>query len=93
MTFEELCEIEPRLTELERKAKAAELVKYDRQFCANAYWADAIKPALTSLVGWDLVGEADDRLKTMEAYNLTYDHLYSLLPNCNQCGCVRSYVA
>jgi hypothetical protein len=53
-------------------------------FCANDIWYDEIKPVLVKLVGWSARNPA---LRTTEAYDVAYQYLYNLLPDCRDCGC------
>jgi len=92
MTWDELIEIEPMLTELEAEARNFNQAAYecDPTFCANDVWLGygpypGIKPRLLRLVGWMAV---DIRLSSEEVYDLAYQHIYNLLPNCGEeCGC------
>jgi hypothetical protein len=93
LTFEELCEMEPRLQLL---LAAAEAHHKNREpvFCANAVWygypgfRPGIKDRLCKLAGW-LAERAGD-LNSPEAYDLAYQTLYSALPDCRgRCICTR----
>jgi len=58
-------------------------------FCANStFFGDAgwegFDRRLDRLVGWDARNKA---LRTVEAYDTAFWHLYDLLPDCRNCGC------
>lgn len=85
INWESLTVKEPRLAQLEeairlvrpgarrwRKTKTSE-------FCANWVWYSYFKPQLVRLVGWSA---AKPEIRTEEAYDVAYDYLYSLLPDC-----------
>jgi hypothetical protein len=148
MTFAELCEMEPRLRDLERDVKEfAAWYGRKRCRCANAAWygyanfhGKGFKPRLLTLVGFEreppgyvapvlpdfqgkqigklVVVSAGDPvleqrmqlrsksyhdavrrlpeaarvneklLRSPRAYDVAYDHLYALLPNCRGCHCL-----
>jgi hypothetical protein len=85
--FRELCRREPRLAKLERDIQA---VKDTRgpSFCANDWWylPGGFKSRLARLVGW---GAEQPELRTTEAYDVAYDALYQLLPDCRECRCIQ----
>lgn len=85
MTFEELCQIEPRLLALYRRAQAVKDDKRKPSFCANRVWYTEFKPELCRLVGWEAENPA---LRTEEAYDLAYDTIYDVLPPCRNCWCL-----
>jgi hypothetical protein len=89
MTFQECCEIEPRLAELLALASSFKPAA-DEPFCANAVWYGhhrrGLKAALCQLVGWD--ANCDPRLRTSSVYGLCYDTIYAALPDCNGCACM-----
>jgi hypothetical protein len=89
VTWRTLVRIEPALAALETEIRALRPAPGER-FCANGCWYGfrghrGIKPRLERLVGWDAV---DPRLATCQAYDLAYDHLYRLLPDCRGCACL-----
>ena len=56
-------------------------------FCANRLWYVRYEPQLKRLVG--KVAEANDPLLRMpEAYELSRQTLYKLLPACRDCICI-----
>ncbi len=90
-TWEELVAREPRLAELRI---AAERIRptANASFCANAAWYGyagqlGLKPRLLCLVGWGAQNQ-DPVLRSCDAYDVAYQTLYALLPDCRGCGCV-----
>lgn len=146
MTFDEACELDPRIHELFNDVAAySRLNKRKRVRCANAAWYGygmaGFKPRLLKLVGWEREppgyvepafppwpGEAEGKqfvvvamsdpiwderekarrvamdeatkdftkeqlqaerkLGSKEAYDLVYDTMYELLPDCRNCSCL-----
>ena len=87
LTWNDLTEREPRLVELLMDIKRVKDDKTKRSFCANRVWYQDFKPRLIEIVGW--YSEKDDpMLRTQEAYDIAYDHLYSRLPSCRSCFCL-----
>lgn len=91
-TFAQLVKAEPRLADL---ARAAARVVDDRRaasFCANAHWygyrgLPGLKPALEQLVGWGAQRRDEHPvLGTSAAYDVAYETIYCLLPDCRNCG-------
>jgi len=82
-TFDELCEIEPALRDLEYQIR--EVDGSGPHFSANAVWSQLCKPVLVGLVGWDA---RRPELRTQAAYDTAYDHLNDLLPPCRDCWCL-----
>lgn len=90
LTWGALCQLEPRLLELEKRCRSYKR-KRGEPFCANAVWYGhgkhtGIKPVLVQLVGWG-AKSAPAPLPTEEAYDLAYEYLYALLPDCRDCLC------
>ena len=93
MTWNELVKIEPRLLILAKKALAYKKNSRGKEFvCANDRWyghgqwkGRGIKAELLLLIGW--LAE-NPTLKTTEAYDVGYRHIYNLLPECQNCGCI-----
>jgi hypothetical protein len=90
-TFADLIALEPRLAALEREVRAVR----DEDapvFCANGLWYGyggyrGIKPRLSQLVGFETCRK--DLIGTPLAYDVAYDHLYELLPDCRgACSCL-----
>jgi hypothetical protein len=65
--------------------------KGPHRFCANAIWFGyqgtiSFKDGLSRFIGWDRDDESV--LASSEAYDVTYEHLYYLLPDCGpECPC------
>jgi hypothetical protein len=60
--------------------------------CANDRWYGyrewkdrGLRDGVISLVGWF---SKRPELKTTEAYDIAYQHIYRLLPNCRNCSCI-----
>jgi hypothetical protein len=86
-TWAELVRLEPRLLALQRDIRAVD--GSDPHFCANKVWyrPGGFKDRLCQLVGW--YAERDDPvLRSSEAYDVAYDHLYRQLPPCRDCWCL-----
>ncbi|HPA14894.1 MAG TPA: hypothetical protein PKV75_06440 [Desulfobacterales bacterium] len=75
MTFQEMCEIDPRLKDLER-----DILKFRdaRRRVKNIDWYHCFKPRLSMLVGFDA---KTPMLSSCECYDVAYRHLYDLLQN------------
>ena len=94
ITWEELCEIEPRLGVLLDEIERVEDNPETESFCSNTEWKSVIrydgktfKERMISLVGY--LAEIDDkRLQSSEAYQVAYHKLYHALPDCRNCGCM-----
>lgn len=89
VTWKMLIELEPRLIDLERRIKAIKDNKKKPSFCANWFWYSSpnrFRNHMSDLVGWDAEGD-NPILKSSKAYDVAYEHLYSLLPNCRNCIC------
>ena len=87
ITFAGLADRDPRLRALLAKVKAirSEHLNSD-SFCANSWWyGKGLKEELTWLVGW--LRRDDPVLGTSDAYDLAYDTLYDLLPDCRGAAC------
>ena len=86
MTIEQVCSIEPAIAELMREAGAIRDDRAKPSFCANREWygVGRLRWRLCSLVGW---GGSNPRLRNSEAYDVAYDAVYRLLPDCRKCGC------
>src|SRR5215467_6291400 len=90
LTWERLCELEPRLLALHRRAKAIKDDERKPWFCANDVWYgrgsnEGLKEELRNLVGWRRKGHPI--LGSSEAYDVAYDTVYDVLPPCRNCGC------
>ena len=85
ITFDQLCEIEPRLRHLETMVKS---IQAEKKFCANEVWyrKEGIKSRIRQLVGYEGCHSKNDTLCTSEAYDVTYQHLWAILPDCRHRG-------
>jgi len=86
LTYDELCYEEPLLQALESHAKS---FKGRKGFCANEVWYNSgcLKSMLSRLVGYRR--KDHEILGTCEAYDVVYQHLWHLLPDCNHDGACR----
>ena len=85
ITFDQLCEIEPRLRLLEMEAKS---IQAGDDFCANEVWyrPGGIKSRIVVLVGLEGCCSKNDTLCSSEAYDVVYQHLWAILPDCRHRG-------
>jgi hypothetical protein len=83
LTWSDLVELEPRLEILERDIKYHATQHQNGRYCASSAWhgyrAEGFKDRLSRLVGW---GSERLSVRSSESYDLAYDRLYALLPNC-----------
>jgi hypothetical protein len=93
LTWAELATLEPALAQLEREIRAWARTPLGRDFCANARWYGygrfkgmGYRARVVALVGWGS-RHPDPRLRTSDAYDTAYRHLYELLPDCRECAC------
>ena len=56
-------------------------------FCANRTWYVNFAPQLAALIG-PQADTADAILRTRQAHEVAYQHLFSLLPDCRNCVCL-----
>jgi len=91
-TWDDLATAEPRLAVLFADARAVRDDTTRRSFCANAIWygyaadgAVGLKERLCRLVGWNRRGHPV--LGTGDAYDVAYEAVYQVLPNCRNCLC------
>jgi hypothetical protein len=89
LSWEDLTDLEPRLEQIERDVLFhASRSRSGAPYCANRFWYGYLglgfKDRLCAVVGW----ESDRRttLRSSEAYDVAYDHLYALLPDCRHGG-------
>ncbi len=82
MTFSEMAKIEPRLQALYNEVQQVKAKK--KAFCANRVWYKYFKPQLILLAGWNA---KNPQLRTTEAYDVAYQAIYELLPDCQNCLC------
>lgn len=93
--FRELCKLEPKLEKLYNKAKAVNRQK--PMPCANEVWYGygamprdgGLRRQVYKLVGWSREDDpkCDSRLKTREAYDVAYETIYKVLPDCDERCC------
>lgn len=86
LTYAELEERDQRLAAL----RAAILVvgrSHPDEFCANHWWYGrrGFKATLTTIIG-SFADQPDAALRTAAAYDVAYQHLYRLLPDCRHEG-------
>jgi hypothetical protein len=83
LDWEDLVDLEPRLEQLERDIKYHAGQHRAGRYCANRHWFGytgvGFKDRLLDLVGWEAKGSA---LRSSEAYDVAYHHLYAILPPC-----------
>lgn len=83
VTFEQLCEHEPRLRTLEQEIQ--NLQADSPHWCANNVWYRDFEGRFNFLVGWHAVNPV---LNSEVAYNVAFGHLYGLMPPCKDCACL-----
>lgn len=79
MNFQDLVKLEPKLQELADRIKA-DTANVTEGFCANEVWYESYKSELLTLAGWLSDNPAT---RTEEAYDVAYDYLTELLPECD----------
>lgn len=79
MKFQDLVKLEPQLQQLADRI-IEETADAGAGFCANEAWYARYKPVLLKLAGWLSDNPAT---KTEEAYDIAYDFLTELLPECD----------
>lgn len=89
LTWAKVINLEPALKRLLEEIRRVKDDKRRRSFCANNVWYGyggyrGFKEPMHSLVGWEA---RNAELRTMEAYDLVYEKLYSALPDCRNCSC------
>ena len=92
ITFGQLCELEPRLPDLERQAQELADPQDTDWFCSNFAWLP-LNAQLKALIGVARPGvesaEMSDLRYSSRSYEVAYLHLSAFLPPCRNCGCVR----
>jgi len=85
--WEQLIKAEPRLLKLYNKVKkdSEKYAKITDSFCANDVWYEKYKPRLCLLVGWEAQNKS---ISDETSYDVAYNTIYELLPNCKNCGCL-----
>lgn len=83
--FLKLAKIEPRLLVLEAAIMMVDGTKED--FCASYVWYKTYKPMLRDLVGCEPccvhIDTIKAELQTSTAWDIAYDYLFNLLPDCD----------
>lgn len=86
--FVALAELEPALWDV---AGAAGEVEYGARFCAASEWHGyegyGLKQRVERLVGW-LRKRGPEQLTTTGAYDVVYDVISKILPDCRECNCI-----
>ncbi len=92
-TFAQLAALEPDLARLEYEIKAWARTPLGDDWCRMARWYGfgrfrgmGYRQRMVELVGWGS-RHPDPRLHTSDAYEVCYQHLLDLLPECRDCGC------
>ena len=95
--FLELAKYDNRLLSLEKVIlEHVSEHKEDVQYCANSYWygydetsdfPGGFRGKLITIVGY---GARASELRTSQAYDVCYEYLYSLLPDCRHEGMCRA---
>lgn len=83
--WHQLIAAEPRLIYLFDKARRVQDDHATKSFCANRVWYESIKPTVCELVGDARKGHA--LLGTSDAYDVAYEVIYNVLPDCRNCLC------
>jgi hypothetical protein len=88
LSWQRMVEIEPRLRTVERYILATTRHRL-KPFCANALWYGygdpdfSFKERVNRYAGW---GADAPELRSGAAYDIAYEYLYDLLPDCNHDG-------
>ncbi|MFM8272694.1 MAG: GIY-YIG nuclease family protein [Gemmata sp.] len=92
--FARMATLEPRLLDGARAAGSVEL-EDGRPFCAAAAWygysGHGVKDHVTAFVGWLRKDKSNPDLCGPEAYDVVYDVLSKILPDCRGCNCVSGW--
>ena len=92
--FLEYAKYDKRLLDLEKQikkhTKESKNRRKDDVYCANAVWYGyygntGYKREMCGLVGHS---SKTEQLKNSNAYDVVYDYLYNLLPDCKNCNCL-----
>jgi hypothetical protein len=88
LSFGRVASMEPAVLELYQQAL---LVKSDGNdsFCANKTWYEVFQPKLNKVIGWDRE-QGPDVLRSCRAWDVSFNAIYSALPDCRNCGCLRT---
>ena len=86
LTFQQICDLEPRVRALFDEAKAVTDDPSEVSFCANTVWhRQGFKKRVSALVGYDAI---NPQLAGDQAYDCAYQTIYAVLPVCRNCGCM-----
>ena len=90
LDFAALAELEPRLAELEARARSIQDDGRASFFCSNYLWLP-LQGDLKRVIGVDRRGAPDEAKQGLlwqsRAFEAAYRHLSGLLPKCRNCGC------
>jgi|SRR5215208_1693002 len=90
LSWRRIKHIEPRLAEAERLIRCVHDPHWQAGFCANDIWYGypdtrfSFRARVGAYAGW--FAERPE-LRSPEAYDIAYDYLYALLPDCRDCLC------
>ena len=87
--FERCCRLCPQLRELAVEVSMHVKANVNNpDYCAHEHWygKNGYRGRVAEFVGWE---SGVPGLKTSEAYDVCYDHLYGMLPDCNHQGICR----
>jgi hypothetical protein len=87
VTFDELCQLEPHLLDLAAAARRCCDDPALPSFCANQVWyGDGFRKRLDQLAGWHS-RHPNPVVRSQGAYDVAYDAIYQMLPDCRGCQC------
>jgi len=99
LTWDEIALLHPTITATEAAVCDVAARARDGEWpawCANEYWYERVKPMLRLAVGNEaherLVLADPGKLRSREAYDVAYQHLWGLLPDCMHQGMCRGGV-
>jgi hypothetical protein len=88
LSFGQVAGMEPMVLELYRQASLVAADGND-SFCANELWYGFFQPRLNKIIGWDRE-QGPDVLRSCRAWDVSFKEIYSALPDCRNCGCLRT---
>jgi hypothetical protein len=83
LTCEQLAAREPEPGQLREEIEQVEAI--NSTFCANRIWYERLRSRMMKLVG-DMAQSENPVIISSEAYDLSYQTLYHLLPPCRSRG-------
>jgi hypothetical protein len=87
LTFDQLAHLEPRLRRFLLDVQAEHRrAKHDPDYCATRTWFLRFEERLYRLIGWERRRKDHPVLRTSEAYDCAFEHLYEALPDCRHGG-------